>query len=171
MPETTEQRGWRVDRLRGVILRLRRLIKTHEIVSVWLVMLTLLTMVVLDVTDRATYQTVVLVDLRLLLIVANSSLWIIFGLACFVWLAVFRKPPQLVWGLWFATALFAAWGVLNLAIGLRANPPVSLVGPMLMLVLAAPLAWFTADTLQEQMQQESMRKGQVDVATRHRAGG
>lgn len=136
-----------------LISRLRKIIRTHENSSVRLVIATHVIMVVLDLFDRATFQSVT-IEYRMLEIWSESPLWIILGLVCIAWLMIWRHPPRLIWGLWLSTAVLSGWGLTNMSVAFVASHPVSLLGPSLILGLAAPLAWTTAEALQERMQQD-----------------
>lgn len=67
-----------------------------------------------------------------------------------IWLLIFQKPPKVVWGLWVSVATFVIWGSLDLAVGLMASHPVSLLGPAALLFLVAPVAWLAAETITEE---------------------
>lgn len=67
-----------------------------------------------------------------------------------IWLLIFQKPPKVVWGLWVSVATFVIWGSLDLAVGLMASHPVSLLGPSALLFLVAPVAWLAAETITEE---------------------
>ncbi|MCA1800486.1 MAG: hypothetical protein LC650_04260, partial [Actinobacteria bacterium] len=124
----------------------------------------------LDLFNRASFQTVT-VDSKMLAVWSDSPLWVFFGVTSIIWLMVWRKPPKVIWGLWLSTSVLAGWGLINLMFGLSASHPVSLLGPTIILFVAAPLAWTTADSLQERVQQEAEGQGQMDTAIRHREGG
>lgn len=133
-----------------IVCHLRRLVRTHENSSVFLVILTHTIIVVLDLIDRATFQSVEVPTL--LGVWSESPIWIAMGLINIIWLIVWSTPPKVIWGLWASTAVLTGWGIVNMAVGLNTSHPVSLLGPSLILGVAAPLAWTTADTLQEKMQ-------------------
>lgn len=51
-------------------------------------------------------------------------------------------------------ATFAIWGTLDLAVGLTASHPVSLLGPIVLLIVATPVAWLAAETITEYAEAE-----------------
>lgn len=71
-----------------------------------------------------------------------------------VWLLIFQRPPRVVWGLWVSVATFIIWGTLDLAVGLMASHPVSILGPALLLFVASPVAWLAAETITEHSESE-----------------
>lgn len=148
-----------------VIDRLRSLIRHHEDSSVVLVIASHVIMVVLDIFDRATFQSIT-VEYRMLEIWSESPVWIVLGVFCIGWLSIWRYPPRVIWGLWISASVLAGWGITNMAVGFAASHPVSLLGPSLVLLFAV-LALMTADNLQERMAEEEATAHYESMAPTH----
>lgn len=160
--ETSRSRGWPtklIDTLVG-------LIRTHENSSVRLVIATHIILVALDISDRATFQNVSY-EFPVLRAWAESEWWIILSIVVIAWLMIWSSPPRVIWGLWLSTAVLSGWGLINVLSGLTLTTPVSLAGPAFILGVAAPLAWFTAETFQERVHSEQAQKGLDNAIARH----
>ena len=140
--------------------RLARLIRTHEDALVRLVIATHIILVVLDILNRATFQSVE-IELILLQVWTESPVWIFISACIILWLIILNKPPQVIWGLWVSTGVLGTWGFINLIAGITASHPVSLVGPAIILFIAAPLAWTAADSMMERISVENHEAGQA----------
>lgn len=160
--ETPRPRGWPT-RLIGSLMML---IRTHENSSVRLVIAWHVILVILDLMNRATFQNVEYI-FPILKIWAESEWWIFLSVVVIAWLMIWRNPPRVIWGLWLSTAVLAGWGLVNLLSGLTLTTSVSLAGPAFVLGVGAPLAWFTAESFQERVQNEQAQKGLDDAVARH----
>lgn len=115
----------------------------------WTVLLpvaTHLTLLVLDVYDRAVYQYVgVGTPLHSM---ASSSLWNLAHLVIVGLLLFCRRPPGIVWAHQASAGTLALWGGINLAIGWTFEQRVTLLGPALVILLALAvlgLAFYWSD--------------------------
>lgn len=121
-------------------------LRRHDVALVNIVITGNFAMFVLHLTGYAEYRTIKPTVFTML--IENQS-WSVVYLATAFWLLIFRKPPQAIWGLWVSTTTFALWGVMNFFIGLTASHPVSLLGPMLLLIFAAPVSWLSTEYMLE----------------------
>lgn len=122
------------------------LIRSHHDSSIRFVIAAHVVMAVLDWFDRATFQTI---QPTVLSSWFESPLWASLNITLAIVLLVYHEPPKVIWALMASGSVFLIWGVLNFYIGLTASHPVSLLGPTLLLVIAVPLSWTTADTMTE----------------------
>lgn len=105
-------------------------------------------LVVLDLAGRAAYGGI---EPTLLGDAVDSPILPIGSALIACGLLVSPHPPRLLRVLWASTAWLVTWAGLNLAVGLTAGRPVSLVGPLLALVMAGLSAvaadfWATRET-------------------------
>lgn len=142
-----------------LIKSLSRLIRTHENALVRLVIATHIILVTLDLANRATFQGVV-IEFKLIEVWTESPVWIVLSGIIIGWLTIFRNPPQVIWGLWASTGVLGLWGIINLMAGFSTDHPVSLLGPTLILFIAAPLSWTAADSMMERISVEIHNTGQ-----------
>lgn len=88
---------------------------------------------VLDAGDRATFQSVN-VDGTVLGALLEHPLWIPLHLTAAIVLAIAYDIPEAIWAHAYSAGLLFAWGAIDLYVGVDLDQPVSLLGPILVLV-------------------------------------
>lgn len=126
-------------------------LRKHEVASVNVTVTANFLLAILHFTGYAEFRSIEPT------IVGNwvvSPGWGLLFLLTGVWLLIFQRPPRVVWGLWTSVATFVIWGTLDLAVGMMASHPVSLLGPLLLLFVAAPVAWMASENVAEHAEAE-----------------
>lgn len=107
----------------------------------WLAVLPILVHIVLAVlgaTDRDTYRLATWSGstAQMVALIVDHPAWTAVNLTCAVFLALAIHPPQVIWAYSLSSSVMAVWGLAVLATGLWADHPVSLLGPMILLMVA-----------------------------------
>lgn len=136
-----------------------RYLRKHELASLNITIVANIVMFALHYTDLAEFRSI---EPTILGNWVQHRGWSFVFLITAVWLIFCRRPPRVVWGLWVSVATFTIWGTLDLAVGLTASHPVSLLGPLMVVFVCTPVAWMAAETITEHAEAEQSNTHTLD---------